>query len=280
MEYQEITERQQAEQKAHAHPYPLTLSLPQPASSTMSNLAFLLLSFPLGLLYFLVVVIGFSLGVGTLVIWIGLPILFITLYAARGMGEVERRLVSTVLHMPMLPHLPSMSQPHQGFLRHFGHLLSDPYTWTSIVYMIIKFPLGIFNFTIALTFSTLSLALTLLPLNYMISLLVCSILLKNGHPSTNYIIPGFIEVHGTFDLVMFARSFIGVPVGIITWLVSRYLFSGLALISGELARALLSPGATFVNVQPHTMSYASPGFSGTTNYSSPSFPEERQRYSE
>lgn len=63
-------------------------------------------------------------------------------------------------------------------------------------------------------------------------------------------IPGFIEIHGSFDLVMFARSFIGVPVGIVLSLFTRTLLNGLARASGELANALLGPGVAYVIAQP------------------------------
>jgi hypothetical protein len=251
MEHQETMEN-------HVNTQTAGTILPQPASSTMSNLVFLLLSFPLGLIYFLIIVIGFSVGIGTLVVWIGLPILFITLFTIRALAEVERRVISSLLHIPMPYQLPGPPEPHVGFLRRFGRLLSDPYTWTSTIYILLKFPLGIFNFVMAVVLTTVSAALALMPLIYMINLLVNTILAANNIPSVGYIIPGFIEVHGYFDPVMFFRSFIGVPVGIVVWLISRVLLNGLALISGELARALLGPGVAYVTAQPHITGYAPP----------------------
>ncbi len=213
--------------------------------TTAGNITFLLLSFPFGLLYFLLVVIGLSVGVSTVVIWIGLPILFITVLLIRGMAEVERRMVSTLLHVSFPPELHSDDAhdgPRQGFLRHFGSILRDPLTWTSTMYMILKFPLGIISFTLALVLPIVAISITALPIVYLINLLVNVILLKNGIQSTGMIIPYFIEVHGQFDLVMFARSFIGVPVGLAFWFVTRSLLNGLALLCGEVARALLSSG--------------------------------------
>jgi hypothetical protein len=127
-------------------------------------------------------------------------------------------------------------------LKRFGNVLRDPLTWTSMIYMIVKLPLGIISFTLALVLPIVSLSLTLLPLVYLVNLLVNTILLKNGIQSTGIIVPYFIEVRGQFDLVMFARSLIGVPIGLALWLVTRFLLNGLALLSGEIARALLSPG--------------------------------------
>ena len=129
-------------------------------------------------------------------------------------------------------------------------MLSDPYTWTSTIYMLLKLPMGILSFTLALTLLVTSAALVFFPLGYLISLLVNVILLQNGIASNGTMIPGFIEIHGSFDLVMFARSFLGVPVGIALWLCSRSLLNGLALASGELAKALLGPGPAYVMTQP------------------------------
>ena len=61
--------------------------------------------------------------------------------------------------------------------------------------MILKLPLGIFSFTLALVLPILAVATTLMPLAYLINLLVNVILLRNGMQSTSYIIPSFIEVH-------------------------------------------------------------------------------------
>lgn len=224
--------------------------LPEVASSTRGNIVFLLLSFPLGLIYFLIAVIGLAVGLGTLVIWIGLPILFATLFMIRGMAEMERRMVSSLLRLPLPYQFPVPPEPRLGFLRRFGRMLRDPYTWTSTIYMLLKLPLGILSFTLTVTLLVTSAALVLFPLGYLVNLLVNVILLKNGISSESIMIPGFIEIHGSFDLVMFARSFIGVPVGIVLSLFTRTLLNGLARASGELANALLGPGVAYVIAQP------------------------------
>ena len=224
--------------------------LPELASSTRDNIVFLLLSFPLGLISFLIVIIGLSVGLGTVVIWIGLPILFATLFIIRGMAEAERRMVSSLLRIPMPYRMSESSEHCLGFLRRFGRILSDPYTWTSTIYMLLKLPLGILSFTLTVTLLATSAALVFFPLGYLVSLLVNVILLKNGIPSDGTMIPGFIEINGSFDLIMFVRSFIGVPVGIVLWLFTRSLLNALARASGELANALLGPGVAYVIAQP------------------------------
>ena len=225
-------------------------------STTAGNITYLLLSFPLGLCYFILIVTGLALGAGTLVIWIGLPILFITLLMVRGMATIEQRIAASLLHVSF-PYDTMREAPRQSFTRHFASVLRDPSTWTGIIYMMLKLPLGIISFTLALTLPIVSLAVTALPLAYLINLLVNVILLQNGIHSTGYIIPGFIEVHNQFDLVMFARSFVGVPVGLALWFMTRSLLNGLAAISGEIARALLSPSMAATRNHPQYF-YAAP----------------------
>lgn len=241
-----------------------------PKSRMPGNIVFLLISFPLGLTYFMVVVTGISLGLGTLVIWIGLPILFTTMLLIHGMAEIERRMVSSLLHIPVPHQLREQHETGRGFLRRFGRLLSDPYTWTGMIYMFMKLPIGILSFVLALTLPIVSAAVTLMPLVYLVNLFVNLILLKNGVQSTGYIIPYFIEVHGQFDLVMFARSFIGIPVGLALWFATRFLLNGLARVSGELALAMLGRGKMDTSTQAG-QSWTSPAF---TYHQHPSYEEQ------
>jgi hypothetical protein len=227
-------------------------------STLTGSIAFLMLSLPLSIVYFTLTIVGFSLGVGALVIWIGLPILFATLYMVHGMAAIERNLVRTLLRMPH-PDQPYGRVPTQGFLRRFGSLLCDPYTWTGLLYMLfIKLPLGILSFVLTLTFLVLSICLTLLPLVYLVNLFVDLILIRSGvQPGQNILIPYFLEIHGSFDLEMFLRSFAGVPLGIVLGFMTAQMSRGLASFSGVLANAMLGPGATTHNMQPHTPTYTS-----------------------
>lgn len=233
--------------------------LANPKSSLTGNLAFLTLSLPLGLIYFTVVITGLSVGLGTLVIWVGLPILFVTLLTIRGMAEIERRMVSSLLRIPQAFRVSGQSEPSQGFLRRFGSVLRDPYTWTGTIYMLfVKMPLGIISFVLTTTFIALSAALTFLPLVYLINLFIDLILLKSGIAGTSILIPYFIEIHGYFDPLTFARTFAGVPLGLVLWFATRIMLNGLARFSGELANAMLGPGTTSALAQPHVQNYTPP----------------------
>jgi hypothetical protein len=247
------------------------------------EIVFLLLALPMGIVFFSLTITCFVLGVGTLVIWLGLPILFATLYMVHGMATLERNMVRDLLHMPH-PDQPYGRVPVKGFLRNLGSLLCDPYTWTSMVYMLfIKLPLGIISFTLTITFVALSFCLTCLPLVYLLNVFINSILIRNGVPSAQSIlIPYFVEIHGSFDPLMFARSFVGIPLGLVFCFMTRSLIKGLTSFSGVLANAMLGPGATTDNTQPHTLNYVPPTHSTEQRayYAVPTHMAEQQSYTE
>lgn len=211
-------------------------------SKTAGNFVFLLLSFPLGLLYFILMVTGFAVGVGTAIIVMGIPILFATIVLIRGMATLERNMATSLLQISF-PRYPrrDVHRP-QSFMHRFGHFLSDPYTWSSAIYMLFKLPLGILSFALTVALLTTTFAVTLLPVGYLVTLLVNGILLANGIHVSGDFIPGVIVVHEQFDLAMFARSCLGTPIGILLWFGTRFLLNSLAQLSGEMALALLGPG--------------------------------------
>lgn len=207
----------------------------------VNTLVYLMLSLPLGIVYFVLVVTGLALSVGTLIIWIGVPLLLITLLIIRGMAEIERQIIARLFRRP-LPSRPYGAQPKLSFLGRLGAVLRDPRTWSATLYMFFKMPLGIVSFVLAVTLPLVSLALTALPLAYLLNLYIDSILQHNGVSSSSILIPYFIEIHGGFDPMTFARTFVFVPIGLALGLVTYFLLQGLGAFSRELAYALLGPG--------------------------------------
>src|SRR6266852_2116140 len=87
-------------------------------------MCYLLLSFPLGLCYFVFLVCGISIGIGTLIIWIGVPILMLTILGCRYLAAFERELAMNWLNVDIQP----MSYPLQiqmTWLQRFWKSLTD-----------------------------------------------------------------------------------------------------------------------------------------------------------
>jgi signal transduction histidine kinase len=73
---------------------------------------YVLLGFPLGLLTIVLCTALFSVGVGTAVIWVGLPILVAAMYVSRGFATVERARIGPVLDRRMQhPYYKEPSRP-------------------------------------------------------------------------------------------------------------------------------------------------------------------------
>src|SRR5882672_7159507 len=72
---------------------------PATDAQTYRNLFYLLLSFPLGIAYFVFLITGISLGTGLLVIFVGVPILIGMLFACQGLGAFERGMARSLLHL-------------------------------------------------------------------------------------------------------------------------------------------------------------------------------------
>lgn len=208
-------------------------------SGTLSNILYLLLSFPLGLLYFIVLITGLSVGVSTVIIWIGIPILLLTIAAIWGMAALEREIAVKLLKVdiPLLPLQPQEQRTWRGW---FSARVRDPLTWKSLIFLFIKFPLGIVSFILALTLPIVAFAFLLEPVAYLININIMSLVISHGIQSNSWM-PFIGTINPQFDLFQFARSFIGVPVGLALWLVARSVLNGLAHMSGEFARVMLSP---------------------------------------
>lgn len=208
---------------------------------TWLNVVYLFLSFPLGIFYFVFLVTMLSVGLSTIIIWVGLPILFLTYLAIRGMAALEREMARHILHV----EIPVERNPHTqmkfSWWQWVKDGLSSSTTWKSLAYLFIKFPLGIFSFSVAVTLLAASFALTLEPVAYLINANILAIVNAHGHQAQSWL-PFFVYTNGTFDMGMFMRSFLGVPTGILLTLGSLYFLNGLAWLSGQLARVLLSTG--------------------------------------
>ena len=195
------------------------------------------LAFPLGLIYFILAIVGLSVGLGTLVIWIGIPLLFVTAAFLHGIAAFERGLVASLLKTE-LPHVEN--EPLQGsFMRRFGRMITDPLTWSSLFYTIIKLPMGIISFVLLVTLPVVSFVLTALPLAYLLNLWIDIILHANGVESHSMLVPYFIEIHYTFEPDMFLRCFLLVPIGLLLWVVTGLVLRAFANVQKELVASLL-----------------------------------------
>src|SRR5215472_10093503 len=135
---------------------------------TYLNLLYLLAAFPLGMLYFVVLITGLSVGIGTLIIWIGVPTLLLTMILWEFFARVERYLVRNWLGVPV-PYIKDPRLATLPWTRQLLARLRAPVTWTSLVYLLLVLPFGIFSFTVVIALLATSISLVLGWLVYLIA---------------------------------------------------------------------------------------------------------------
>ncbi len=210
------------------------------SNQALQSTLYLLLSFPLGLFYFIYLVCGISIGIGTLIIWIGVPITLLTVLGWRYLAAFERRMAMNWLHVDIRP----MSYPRQIPLTRLHGLresLTDSMTWKSLAYLLIKFPLGILSFVLTVCIFVLSISVSLV--TFVLALVVVpffylGLMLTRGSQGVMNRVPA--EAIGKL-LGLSLRGF-----GLFT--ISLYIIYGLAYVSGELARILLGMSDTAIRL--------------------------------
>src|SRR6201994_3219878 len=114
---------------------------------TYANLLYLLLAFPLGLAYFLFLIVGLAVGFGLPLIWIGLPILALVFAGIWAFSTFERQAAILLLAAdvpPMTPEkLPPPSPAARTVWQRAGEFFSNPVTWKGMGFLLLKFPLGL-----------------------------------------------------------------------------------------------------------------------------------------
>jgi len=103
-----------------------------------------------------------------------------------------------------------------------GAFLSNPVTWKSLVYLLMKFPLGILSFGVVITLTATTIVFLTAPLTY------------------TFLQPEIIGWNGTlWRIDTLGEAFIASAAGILLLFISLHIVNGLAWLSGRFARVML-----------------------------------------
>ncbi len=134
-------------------------------AQTWINMLYLLISFPLGLAYFVVLVTMLSAGIGMAVIVVGFFILWFGVMAADVLSELDRTVTNTMLGAGIPPRAPA--PPVRGPLHeHMLAAVKRPGTLKRVVYLFLRFPLGLAGFILVMVLIPLSIGFLTAPLTY------------------------------------------------------------------------------------------------------------------
>ena len=126
--------------------------------------AFLLLSGPLSLLAFYLVVPLTALGVVTTIIWVGLLLLVIDLSIAGGFANIARLAVARVDGCEPVPGGYLVPEPGVSARRRLFQRLRDPQRWMDLLWAVIYFPVSLITWIISVVWLALAVAGLLAPI--------------------------------------------------------------------------------------------------------------------
>lgn len=108
--------------------------------------------FPTAVIGFILLVVGLSAGLGTVVVWIGVPILVGTLMVARGFADAERGWLSEVLARPAVRPRYKPAPQGAGRFRRLINPMTSGQSWLDLLHGILVFPIAIASFVITVVF--------------------------------------------------------------------------------------------------------------------------------
>ena len=183
---------------------------------TYLNVLYLLLAFPLGLAYFVFLVVGLSVGFGLVIIWVGLPILLLVLAGSWVLTVFEREMAIRILKQEIPPMTRQDLSEARVWTRVKAHL-ANRVTWTGMLYLLVKFPLGVASFVLTVVLVYLSLGFLSAPITYR-----------------------FTTVYfGSWDVDTLGEAFVLLPIGLLVGIVTPHVLNAVARISARFASLML-----------------------------------------
>ncbi|MEU1387725.1 MULTISPECIES: sensor domain-containing protein [unclassified Nonomuraea] len=185
-----------------------------------------LVGFPTAVIGFVTMVAGFAAGVGTAVVWIGVPLLAGTLLIARGFADAERGWLSDVLKRPPVRPRYRPAPEGAGRFRRIVNPLTNGQSWLDLLHGILNFPFAILAFVLTVVFW----AIPILGLTYPLYGLITSRIPGNAE------LPELLGLGSGYVV----NTIFYVSLGLVFTFVMPFMVRGAALVRAGLGRALLT----------------------------------------
>jgi hypothetical protein len=210
---------------------------------TWTSLLFNMLAFPLGLFYFVFFVTGFSVGLGLVIIWVGIPILLLVVGAWWLFAAFERLQAEYLLGADVAgsPRPWETAEGIWGKVKaHFG----SASTWKDLLYLFAKLAFGTVSFTVLVTLAAVEAWLVALPIAHAVN----SHLITWGNNGNGWTPPLWLGL-------------LAIPCAILWIFVSLHILNGWSWICARWAEVLLRDGpppAPVARTQPAPLVSTSP----------------------
>lgn len=207
--------------KPNSNPYEAEATNPVAemfSPKTFLTAAYLLFSFPLALIGFVVAILGLAAGIPLTLIWIGIFLLIGTIAVLHGLWNVERKLCYWLLGVE-IPYR-SHPDPYQSRIQKVLSLLTSRSTWKGLVYTFINFHWSLLCFVLVITLYAVPAVLLAAP-----------VLVSQRWLDLNLL---GVEINS------FSRAIGAALLGLPLFYVGVKLTRGLGYVSGKLAKIFLS----------------------------------------
>ena len=201
------------------------------------TIAYLLLGWPVMLFAFIMVVTFTVLGIGTAVVWVGLPILAFALLMARGFATMERHAQARLFGRETAALHYRQRREGDSWFRAMLNVITDPQSWLDVLWVFVGFITSTFIWILAVVWAALCTG----PVTGPVSALLNGIFDSDGGGLV-YLYwwgTGFNPILSP-ALVRILDALIYTVVGLLAIKLAPPVFRGLAWLRGSVGDALLN----------------------------------------
>lgn len=218
-------------------------------AQTYRNLLYLTLMFPLGIIYFVLLTVGFTAGVPLLVVGIGFPILLFLLVVVVELARFERTLVRGLLGVDVPP--TAAAETESSLWVRTTQFVTDVRTWKAVAYLLSVFVFGNITITLLASLAATSASLLFAPLYYQHAPVTArafgpipsgdfTLDLSFGWDNLLVGLTSTVRI-GSWQIETLPGALLVAGFGCVLLLFSFQLFNALAWLWGRYARAILAP---------------------------------------
>jgi hypothetical protein len=109
----------------------------------------LIAHFFLGLAYLIFLSVGFSVAIGLSLVLVGIPLLLFMLATTRVLAKLDRQVMGALLDTATNEVADDVDPRGANLGERLGMYLGSGTTWRSLIYLLLRFPVGVVTFTAA-----------------------------------------------------------------------------------------------------------------------------------
>ncbi len=204
-----------------------------------AELLYAVTALPVAIAGFAFIVASLYAGVLLAITFLGLPLIAASSLGARYLGSVNRRMADRLLGLRVTA--PARFSPRPGFLGWVQSGLRDPVAWRARAYLLLKFPVAVLTFTVAVGLRMYALFYVASPLLWNLESSTCT----GPYGETSHC----VIQYGSFYFDTWPKVLLLVAQGIVMWWLAPWaLRAGLAP-ERFLVRALLGPTSMSQRIQ-------------------------------